>query len=224
MDSGKRTRKTPTHLQDYICYTAQSKTPLSNASPIQNVSSGKLYPIANYVTCDNFFDAHKCYLTAITKVVEPMFYHEAVKDPKWWEAMAKEIETLELNQTWSIVDLPSGRKPINCKWVYKVKYNSDESIERYKARLLIRGYKQIEGFDYNETFAPIAKMPSVRCFLSIAAAKAWTLHQMDINNTFLHGDLDEEVYMTVPPGFKTACPSNVCRLQKSLYGLKQAPR
>ena len=110
--------------------------------------------------------------------------------------MAQESEALELSQTWSIVDLPLGCKPINCKWVYKVKYNSDESIERYKARLVIRGDKQIEGVEYNETFAPVAKMASVHCFLSITAAKGWTLHQMDVNNAFLHGDLYEEVYMT----------------------------
>ena len=138
--------------------------------------------------------------------------------------MAKEIEALELNKTWTLEDLPNGKKSINCKWVYKVKYNSDGTIERYKARLVIRGDERIAGFDYHKTFAPITKMVSVRCFLSVAAAKGWELHQMDANNAFFHGDFDEEVYMTLPPGFQSAYPNKVCKLQKSLCGLKQAPR
>jgi len=151
--------------------------------------------------------------------VEPRFFHEAIKDPKRREARAKEIEALELNHTWSIVDLPPSRKPISCKWVYKMKYHSDGSIERYKARLVIRGDKQVEGFDYTETFALVAKMASVRCFLTVAAARGWEPHQMGVHNSFLHGDLDEEVYMTLSLGFKTTNFSKVCRLQKSLYGL-----
>ena len=120
--------------------------------------------------------------------------------------------------------LPSGKKPISCKWVYRVKYNSDGSIQRYKACLVIRGDHQITGFDFSETFAPVAKMTSVQVFLSVAVAKGWALHQMDVNNAFLHGDLNEEVYMTVPLGFKAVFPNKVCRLRKSLYGLRQAPR
>ena len=138
--------------------------------------------------------------------------------------MAKEIEAQELNQTWSVVDLPQGQKLINYKWVYKVKYHSNGRIKRYKARLVIRGDKQIKGFDYTKTFAPIAKMASVRCLLSVAASERWILHQMDVHNAFLHGDLEEEVYMTLPLGFKTTNPNAVFRLQKSLYDFKQTPR
>ena len=138
--------------------------------------------------------------------------------------MAREIEALDLNNTWTIVDLPPRRKAINCKWVYKVKYNADGSIKRNKDRLVIRGDKQVEGFDCNETFAPVAKMISVRYFLSVTAAKGWELHQMDVNNAFLNGVLEEEVYMTLSPGFKTKSPNKLCQLQTSLYVLKQAPR
>jgi len=141
-------------------------------------------------------------------------FHEAVKDVKWRDAMVKEIEALEMNETWTIEDLPAGKKPINCKRVYKVKYNSDGSIERYKATFVIRGYQQVEGFDYHETFAPVAKMVSVRYFISVAIARGWELHQMDVNNAFLHVDLDEEVYMTLPPDFRAPNSRKVCKLKK----------
>ena len=90
-------------------------------------------------------------------------------------------------------DLPSGKKPISCKWVYWVKYNSDGTIQWFKARLVIHEDHQVEGFDYNETFGPIAKMTIIRCFLSIVVSKGWELHQLDVNNAFLHEDLEEDV-------------------------------
>lgn len=108
--------------------------------------------------------------------------------------------------------------------MYQIKYHSDGTIERYKARLVITGNNQIEGLDYHETFAPVTKMAAVRTFIAVATAKRQELHQMDVHNTFLHGELDEEVYMKLPPDFKTFTPYQVCRLHKSLYGLKQAPR
>jgi len=137
--------------------------------------------------------------------------------------MADEIRALEQKGTWVLQDLPLGKKPISCKWVYHVRYNSDGSIQRFKAWLMIWGDHQVEGFDYNETFTLVAKMTSVRCFLSVAIAKGWDLHQLDVNDVFLHGDLEEEVYMTLPPSFTCSTPTNVCRLQKLLYDLRQAP-
>ncbi|KAG5223155.1 mitochondrial protein [Salix suchowensis] len=117
--------------------------------------------------------------------------------------MDKEIKALELNNTWSIVDLPHSAHVIGCKWVYKVKLKSDGTLERYKARLVAKGYNQCEGLDYYETFSLVAKLTTVRTLLAVAAVKNWHLHQLDVNNAFLHGQLDEDVYMSMPPGFSS---------------------
>ena len=124
-----------------------------------------------------------------------------------------------------LLNCPKIKKPVGCKWVYKIKYNSDGTVERYKARLVAKGYTQTHGIDYQETFAPVAKMNTIRILLSVAVNNKWPLYQLDVKNTFLQGILEEEVYMTLPPGHKKEKNTNLaCRLLKSIYGLKQSPR
>ncbi|WVZ03717.1 hypothetical protein V8G54_024523 [Vigna mungo] len=147
-----------------------------------------------------------------------------MKNECWQKAIESELLALEENQTWDIVPCPPSVKPLGSKFVFSIKLRSDGSIDRYKARLVVLGNKQEYGLDYDETFAPVAKMTTVRTILALAASKSWPLHQMDVKNAFLHGDLKEEVYITLPGGMSTLSPNTVCKLKRSLYGLKQAPR
>ncbi|MCO5609324.1 hypothetical protein L7F22_063550 [Adiantum nelumboides] len=144
---------------------------------------------------------------------------------KWEQAMDEEMVAIDINETWELVPLPEGKKSIGCKWVYKVKHNADGIISRYKARLVAKGYAQMYGIDYDKTFSPISKMATICTVIAVAASKGWLLHQMDVKNAFLHGDLQEVVYMEQPQGYEDVKhPGYVCKLKKALYELKQAPR
>ena len=137
--------------------------------------------------------------------------------------MKEELDALSKNHTWDLVTLPPGKSVVGCKWIYKIKTRSDGSIERYKTRLVAKGFTQKYGIDYEETFAPIACISFVHALLAIAASSKWDLFQMDVKNAFLNGDLSEEVYMQPLPGLSVDS-NKVCHLQRVLYGLKQAPR
>jgi histone deacetylase 1/2 len=155
---------------------------------------------------------------------EPKTVKQALLDHKWKTAMQEEFDALIQNHTWSLVPLPPHRQAIGCKWVFRVKENPDGSVSRYKARLVAKGFHQKQGFDFTETFSPVVKPVTIRLILTIALTHQWSIQQLDVNNAFLNGILDEEVYMTQPPGFEDHDSTLVCKLNKALYGLKQAPR
>jgi histone deacetylase 1/2 len=156
---------------------------------------------------------------------EPNTLDEALTNTNWKHAMDVEFSALQKNQTWRLVPSVPGRNVIDCKWVYKIKRCADGTIDRYKAWLVAKGFKQRYGIDYEDTFSPVVKAATIRLVLSIAVSQGWSLRQLDVQNAFLHGVLEEEVYMRQPPGYQDKrFPDYVCKLDKALYGLKQAPR
>lgn len=199
-----------------------------------------LLPIANlaHIPIEEIYSAFQ---TSITTHHEPTSFYEVVQHRGWCTATNKELGALEENETWIVAYLPKGKTAIDCKWLYKVKYKPGGSIDILKARLVILGCRQKYRIDYRETFAPIAKMTTIRSLLAIAAMNNWVTCQMDVTKSVLHGDLLEDIYMKFPKGYLGPSAQITCRqgefiagpitpstkvykLQKSLYGLKQAPR
>uniref|UniRef100_A0A1J3F7G4 Retrovirus-related Pol polyprotein from transposon TNT 1-94 n=1 Tax=Noccaea caerulescens TaxID=107243 RepID=A0A1J3F7G4_NOCCA len=160
---------------------------------------------------------------------EPQCYHEAMNSPEWVEwndSMGEEMTSLAKNKTWIIVDRPKDKKVIGCRWLYRKKPGIPEvELRRFKSRLVARGFTQREGIDYDEVFAPVVKHVSIRILMSAVVNQDLELEQMDVKTAFLHGDLDQELFMEQPEGFEVDKDKDqVCLLKKSLYGLKQSPR
>nr|GEW35691.1 hypothetical protein [Tanacetum cinerariifolium] len=159
---------------------------------------------------------------------DPRTYNEAMqsRDADFWkEAIDDEIRSIMKNNTWVLSDLPPGCKPLGCKWIFKKMMKVDGTIDKFKARLVIQGFKQKEGIDYFDTYAPVARITTIRLLLALAATHNLVIHQMDVKTAFLNGDLDEEVYIKQPERFiMSGNEHKVCKLVKSLYGLKQAPK
>ena len=223
---GLRTKTPSTRLRDYVVNTVTLDTSLSlsSTSPTHQSSSGSVYPLSNFLSCEKFSDSHRSFLASISSLHVPRSFKEAMLDKIWKDSMGTEVTALESQHTWDLEPLPPGKKALDNKWIYTIKYRADGTVERPKSRLVVCGNRQKYGVDYTDTFSPVAKMTTVRVFLDYAAKHNYEVHQMDVHNAFLHGDLNEEVYMKIPQGFSSSNETRVCRLRKSLYGLKQAPR
>ena len=152
---------------------------------------------------------------------EPLGIEEALKKKVWLDAMKEELEPIKRNKTWELTELPMEKKAISVRWVFKVKFKPDGSVGKHKARLVARGFLQKPGLDYLEVFALVARHEAIRLVIALAANRSWPLMHLDVKSTFLNGPLQEEVYVSQPPGFvKNNQEGMVYKLHKALYGLK----
>jgi len=204
---------------------ASSSDPISVIPRMSNASDDSLEPRRSKRarTEKSFGDDFVIYLADDT----PSTLSDAYASPEaayWKEAVQSEMDSILCNGTWEITDLPHGCKTIGCKWIFKRKLKPDGTIDKYKARLVAKGYTQKQGEDYFDTYSPVARMPTIRALVALAAAYGYEIHQMDVKTAFLNGELEEEIYMQQPDGFVIPGQERkVCKLVKSLYGLKQAP-
>ncbi|KAJ0532496.1 putative RNA-directed DNA polymerase [Helianthus annuus] len=197
--------------------TSESTTGNISDTPVRLKSLEDLYEETEEIQ----LDPHELLLAE----EEPRNYKEASSDRKWIEAMKAELDSINKNNTWNLTELPRDHKAIGLKWVFKTKKDANGNIVRHKARLVAKGYVQQHGIDFDEVFAPVARMETVRLMLALAAYQGWEVHHLDVKSAFLHGDLKEEVYVSQPEGFiKPGNEGKVYRLSKALYGLRQAPR
>lgn len=158
-------------------------------------------------------------------VSEPEDYEEAKKDQRWIAAMKEELSMIEKNKTWILVERPQDRKVTGVKWVYRTKLFADGSVNKHKARLVVKGYAQVFGVDYSDTFAPVARLDTIRLLLAVAAQMNQRVYQLDVKSAFLNGVSQEEIYVEQPDGFeKKREEDKVFLLKKALYGLKKVPR
>ena len=155
----------------------------------------------------------------------PRSYEETMLIQEWRDSVNDDADSMIKNDTWYESELPKGKRAVSCKWIFTIKYLPNGKIDRRKTRLVARGFTQTYGEDYIDTFAPVAKLHTIRIVLSVATNLGWELWQMDVKNAFLQGELEDEVYMLPPPGLEGMVkPGNVHRLKKAIYGLKQSPR
>lgn len=217
-DSDSFTSSGHTTESEPICIDSQLSSQ-SDVSQPQEVSTSRPLTRAQ----NNIFKPNKFYgfTAAPSTMFTPVSLKEAQKYAHWRDAMQLEYTALLQNKTWVLVPPTATQNVVDCRWLFKIKQNSDGSIDRYKARLVAKGFTQRPGIDFHDTFSPVIKPTTIRLVLSIAVKSCWPIRQLDINNAFLQGHLDEEVYMRQPPGFVSSkYPHYVCKLRKPIYGLK----
>lgn len=215
----RRTGKGPSYLSDYHCSLARHSPEKARSY------ATSLYPISSVLYYSKLSPAFQSIVLSVSTKTIPSNFRQAITSDMWKDAMGVEFAGMNTNKTYTSVSLPPGKNVVGCRWVYALKYNADGTVERPRARLVAQGCTQQEGVDYTDTFSPVAKMTSVKLLLALAARNGWSLSQMDVTNAFLHSDLEEEIYMSLPLGYTLALgevvsPDPVCRLHKSIYGLK----
>lgn len=205
--------------------TSSTTTSKDDVNPIEKRETHAPVWMRDYVTGEGLSEEENELNTTLTAPSDPLSYEEAVKSPKWKVAMDAEIRSIEKNQTWSLTELPAGAKKIGVKWIYKTKLNEFGEVDKLKARLVAKGYAQKHGMDYTEVFAPVARMDTVRMIIAVAAQRSWSIYQLNVKSAYLHGELNEDVFVEQPRGYEQKGGEHkVYKLHKALYGLKQAPR
>ncbi|GJR80041.1 retrovirus-related pol polyprotein from transposon TNT 1-94 [Tanacetum coccineum] len=213
-----------TDSMNYIPVSLENQTnPHAGTSEVTNNAGTLQTPNAN--ASEEEDEAEVAQNSGAHALEEPKKISEALKDDSWIEAMQEELLQFRLQQVWILVDLPHGAKVIGTKWVYRNKRDERGVVVRNKARLVAQGHRQEEGIDYDEVFAPVARIEAIRLFLAFASFMGFIVYQMDVKSAFLYGTIDEEVYVSQPPGFVDPDhPKKVYKVVKALYGLHQAPR
>ena len=209
---------TPPHHQ------IQWATPPTSASEDSEGVPLRYRTIPNLLDTTDEVQGFKYSGLCLVAAEEPNTIDEALSEDCWRRAMEVEMKAIEDNRTWVVSNLPPKQKAIGLKWVFKVKKDPDGKVVKHKARLVAKGYAQRQGVDFDEVFAPVARIETVRVLLALAAHGGWQVHHMDVKSAFLNGDLTETVYVQQPPGFIIGKGDNVLKLKKALYGLRQAPR
>jgi len=206
-------------------FTSMQKSSLSSQTREEQASEQWQEELEDDLPTRGTRQLYDIYQRCNVAICEPAGYEEVIKDQKWQKAMEEELSMIKKNKTLELVDRPKDRKIIGVKWVFRTKLNADGSINKHKAKLVVKGYAQVLGVDYSDTFAHVARLDTIRLVLAIAAQNGWKVFQLNVKSAFLNGILQEEIYVEQPEGFmEQGEEEKVYLLKKALYDLKQAPR
>nr|GEY43501.1 retrovirus-related Pol polyprotein from transposon TNT 1-94 [Tanacetum cinerariifolium] len=227
-------RTAPAALAPQVLQTPTASTTIADTAPTSTNSSPQATDISNTLQDVEEFkpeqqhlriNGEMCIYALTVSTIEPRNIKEDMTDPAWIDSMQEELFQFKRLDVWELFALPDKIKPLNLKWLFKNKYDEENTVIRNKTHLVVRGYREEEGIDFKESFAPVARIEAIRIFLAYDAHKLFTIFQMDVKTVFLHGSLKEDVYVCQPEGFiNTDHPSHVYKLKMMLYGLNQALR